>query len=527
MSKVTLDRLEFRGRRCEHDAVRLCVLARRFVLGLTLAATCQSALAQALYRITPLGYLPGGCSSIPSWSDFNRSNKVTGTACNANGDFHGFLWKNDGSPMVDLGPPEVGSQSDGNAISASGLVTGDAHDSTGDFAFVSDGTHMTRIRNGLGGRTIYPADINDLGQLTGDAYTTGNTVYHAFVWKNDGSPMLDLGTFGGSTSSGIAINASGQVAGSANLSGDAVQHAFVWKNDGSPLLDLGTLGGNSSGALFINASGQVAGNSDTAHGSHAFFWRNDGTPIKDLGTLGGPYVGVAALNDSGQIAGSSYTHKPGALNAHAFVWLNDGTSMKDLGTLGGFRSAAQDLNSSGQATGYADLVGDKKYHAFLWRNDGTKIQDLNKLIDPTDPLQPYITLTVGEFINDLGNIVAVGTDSRTGHGDLYLLQGTVLTLNPRALAFANQRIKTASPAKTVTMTNTSPKAAAVTNVALTGAAASQFASTNNCGKSLAGHATCTIKVTFKPTTKGAKSGFLNVNGGGGGLRTVALTGTGA
>ena len=78
----------------------------------------------------------------------------------------------------------------------------------------------------------------------------------------------------------------------------------------------------------------------------------------------------------------------------------------------------------------------------------------------------------------------------------------------------------------MTLTNTSPKVMAVTSIALIGTAADQFAETNNCGSSLMGHATCTIKATFKPTTKGAKSAFLNVNGGGGGLRTAALTGTG-
>ncbi len=96
-------------------------------------------------------------------------------------------------------------------------------------------------------------------------------------------------------------------------------------------------------------------------------------------------------------------------------------------------------------------------HAFLWRNDGTKIQDLNKLIDPTDPLKPYVTLTSGDFINDSGDIVAEGTDSRTGLYGLYLLQGTVLTLTPRSLAFGNQPINTTSAAKSVTMTNTSAK----------------------------------------------------------------------
>jgi hypothetical protein len=54
----------------------------------------------------------------------------------------------------------------------------------------------------------------------------------------------------------------------------------------------------------------------------------------------------------------------------------------------------------------------------------------------------------------------------------------------------------------------------------------QVTSANNCGKSLAAHATCGIKVKFKPTPNGAKSATPNVNGGGGGLRTVALAGTG-
>ena len=43
---------------------------------------------------------------------------------------------------------------------------------------------------------------------------------------------------------------------------------------------------------------------------------------------------------------------------------------------------------------------------------------------------------------------------------------------------------------------------------------------------LAGHATCAIKVTFRPTSRGLKSAAINVNGGGGGLRSVKLSGNG-
>lgn len=505
-------------------------MARGLVFGLALAMTCQSALAQTIYRIKSLGVLDGCTSGFPTVQDLNNADEVTGQACNAHGDLHAFLWKNDGTPMVDLGPPEVGSTSEGVALNASGQVAGDAQDSTGEFAFLSsgDGSPMTRIHDGLGGSAVHPLALNDLGQITGYADTGVSDYFHAFVWKNNGSAMRDLGTFGGRRSAGLDINASGQVTGWADFASTPA-HAFLWKNDGTPISDLGTLGGAGSGGLFINASGQVAGSSDlggTRARIHAFLWKNDGTPMRDLGTLGGPYSNPTALNDSGQVAGTSYTHTSGASNQHAFVWLNNGTPMKDLGTLGGTKSEASDINASGQVTGYSTLSGKTVTHPFLWRNDGTKMQDLNALIDPLDPLKPYVTFTEGAQINDRSDILAFGTDSRTGRSGPYLLQGTVLTLNPRSLAFGNQPIHTTSAAKPVTVTNTSAKVVAITSIALKGAGSGQFTSTNNCGSSLAGHATCTIKVTFKPTTKGAKSATLNVNGGGGGLRSVTLTGTG-
>ena len=47
--------------------------------------------------------------------------------------------------------------------------------------------------------------------------------------------------------------------------------------------------------------------------------------------------------------------------------------------------------------------------------------DLNALIDPADPLQPFVTLVEGVDINDLGQILANGFDSRTGESHAYLL----------------------------------------------------------------------------------------------------------
>ena len=46
-------------------------------------------------------------------------------------------------------------------------------------------------------------------------------------------------------SAGLDINASGQVTGWADFTSTPA-HAFIWKNDGTPISDLGTLGGAES-----------------------------------------------------------------------------------------------------------------------------------------------------------------------------------------------------------------------------------------------------------------------------------------
>src|SRR4029077_3778512 len=60
-----------------------------------------------------------------------------------------------------------------------------------------------------------------------------------------------------------------------------------------------------------------------------------------------------------------------------------------------------------------------------------------------------------------------------------------------------------SAVQSANLSNTGTAALTITSIGFTGANASEFAQTNNCGSSLAVNANCTISVTFTPTVMGA------------------------
>ena len=124
--------------------------------------------------------------------------------------------------------------------------------------------------------------------------------------------LTDLGTLGGTGSYGGAINDSGQVTGYANTSGDAAIHAFVTIN--GVMRDLGTLGGTHSEGTAINASGQVTGYSETTDGSQHAFLFSDGQ-MQDLNDLvdrtppGGHFITLeigVAITDTGFILANGF-----------------------------------------------------------------------------------------------------------------------------------------------------------------------------------------------------------------------------
>jgi hypothetical protein len=125
------------------------------------------------------------------------------------------------------------------------------------------------------------------------------------------------------------------------------------------------------------------------------------------------------------------------------------------------------------------------------------------------------------------------TDNATGSPHSVTLNGTAtagalpaVTLTPTSLAFPNVPLNTAATPKTVTVKNTGSATLNVTNVSITGTVPGNWGQTNNC-TSVAVNATCTITVTFTPTSLAAQTGTVTITDNAPNTpQTVSLTGNG-
>ncbi len=100
---------------------------------------------------------------------------------------------------------------------------------------------------------------------------------------------------------------------------------------------------------------------------------------------------------------------------------------------------------------------------------------------------------------------------------------TNITFAPTSLNFGNQALNVKSAAQAVKLTNKTAARLTFTKI-LTSA---NYSQTNNCGAGVAANASCTVNVSFTPTTAGTIGGTLTFTDSGSGLlQTVPLSGTG-
>jgi hypothetical protein len=158
-------------------------------------------------------------------------------------------------------------------------------------------------------------------------------------------------------------------------------------------------------------------------------------------------------------------------------------------------------------------------HAYDATNLGRELYNSNQAANGRDHFG-----TGNKFITPMiaNGKVYVGTT--TGVGVFGLIGAAASAqIAPMSLTFGGQLVGTVSSSQPVTLTNLTSTALTIGAITASG----DFGKTDNCGSSLAGNASCTINVTFTPTTSGPRNGVLTVNNGASNSpQTASLMGTG-
>ncbi len=332
--------------------------------------------------------------------------------------------------------------------------------------------------------TFVPHAINDRGDVVGDVLTPQSTGFatSAFLWRHGN--FIDLGNLGGGDSFATAqgINDRGEIVGRSRA--PSGMRGFLWRN--GKMTDLGDLPGGDdySDAVAINNRGEIVGSSCAAEGCVAVLWV-DGQMV-ELGTLPGGAVDsrAVAVNRWGAIVGTSsvadVTVDDGGFryvvhSTHAFLWRSG--ELIDIGILpGAASSAAAAINDRGTVVAVSSFPGlgaaGNTARAFTWRFGRIRVlpvvdpahenyslvkgsTDRGQMVGETgevdgglhtqatlwegsvacylvdriksdDPLKQFVNLTSAVAINDRGQIIATGYDSRVRplHGAAYLLTPT-------------------------------------------------------------------------------------------------------
>ncbi len=117
------------------------------------------------------------------------------------------------------------------------------------------------------------------------------------------------------------------------------------------------------------------------------------------------------------------------------------------------------------------------------------------------------------------------TDNASDSPQTVGLTGTnAVFLSPTNVSFPNQYVGTSGLPQTVTLTNTATSTLNITSVT---ASPADFTPHSNCGSSVAPGASCSISVSFDPTTSGIKNGVVTVtDSANDSPQTAVLAGTG-
>lgn len=494
----------------------------------------------------------GGGNDGPVLADFNLDGKLdiaaAGTSLLGNGDGTFKGW----SAVAGVGPLSIPSLSlvaigdfDKNGTQDVAIaVSVSSNNPNSLYIFTNDGTgalslaHTYLVQPQV--EAIATADFNGDGNLDLIAVSTDLTS------GNWGYTVL-LGNGDGSFQSPVFYPQSAVLDGSTIVIAD-------FNNDHK--LDIAVPAGSGTFAV-------VLGNGDGTFGAPMYFFDGNSDNIAASALVAADFNGDGKID----LAASDYSIPIGGMAL--LLGNGDGTfqtaTFPFTDTLGNLFAA--DLNLDGKV----DLV-DSNGHVYLGNGDGTFREiaasgySVTALADMNGDGVPD---EVGTITKSLGSLLSYTTGVALGNGDgtfggfqgamspssvgpssplaadmngdgkqdLVVAGGTIFVLinttnsvpgagfSPISVTFPSQTVGTSSTPTAVTLTNTGAIAMIVTGVSVGGANASAFAETNNCG-TIQPLASCTINVTFSPSSVGAAMASLMVtDNAAGSPQAVALSGT--
>jgi len=293
-------------------------------------------------------------------TDLNNRGEVVGSRSNGRaGPLYAFRWRN--GEFIDV-HAVVGPES--NFTQAAGindLSTIVGFRSVPDFeGFILRGVRVTPLRVVDGERNVFPNDINNRGQIIVDSFGGPQT---GSFFVDRGQAELLPGLPGSlNTMVAAALNDRGTVLG--NVQTPSGSRSMLWRN--GTVIDLGvTNGANMSFGRDVNNRDQAVGSVNFPNATAAFVWQNGTmTLLPPLPPTAGRSSGATSINDFGVVGGQTAAQLPTGLDRTATLWF------------------------------------------------GGQVIDLHTLIRVDDPLRPYIHLESIEEINNRGDLIATGFDSR-------------------------------------------------------------------------------------------------------------------
>ena len=294
------------------------------------------------------------------------------------------------------------------------------------------------------------ADINNKGELVGSRPLNG-VPQVAFIWRRGEFTNLNALLMNTKFAFALAINDHSEVVGQFD-DAQSRQTAFIWRHGEISRIQVGP-GRFASSAADINKRREVLLIAFTRQGvAEWFVWRARDGRLTRLELLPGleNFMAPLRLNDRGAAVGTAPGGRIGVL---PFLW-EDGTlmqiqlpqgarggdavSINDRGVITGFAvlpghtagyrwrdgratelpstpiledSQPLDINNHDVVVGFSFNLDEERIVATRWPRRGGPV-DLNTRIADDDPLKPFLYLASADLINDRGQIVASGYDSR-------------------------------------------------------------------------------------------------------------------